>query len=178
MNLKKMIYSVFFSALTAAGAYIAFPTPFSPVPVTLQSLFVLLAGALLGSSYGALSQIVYILLGVSGIPVFAGGAAGPFALAGPTGGYLLGFIIAAFTVGKLSEIIKKNNFYIYTGTFTLGTFIIYIIGAGYLKFFMHINFKSAVFLGILPFVPGGILKIIGGSFLAVKLKRILETVMN
>ena len=89
-----------FAALTAIGAWISIPIP--PVPFTFQVLFVLLAGAVLGSARGGLSQIVYVLLGVIGLPVFAGGASGPGVLFGPTGGYIFGFIVAAFVVGALS----------------------------------------------------------------------------
>jgi len=82
-SLRGMVYASMFGALTAVGAYIMIPLP--PVPVTLQTLFVFLAGALLGGSLGALSQVVYILLGVIGLPVFAGGKAGAGVLLGPTG---------------------------------------------------------------------------------------------
>ncbi len=75
-----------FAALTAVGAYVAVPLPFSPVPVTLQTLFVYLSGLVLGGRRGALSQLVYLLLGASGIPVFAGGRGGVGVIFGPTGG--------------------------------------------------------------------------------------------
>ena len=69
--------SLLFAALTALGAVVAFPLPFSPVPITLQTLFVILAGAMLGPVYGPVSQLMYVMAGVAGMPVFAGGAAGP-----------------------------------------------------------------------------------------------------
>jgi hypothetical protein len=80
-SLRGMVYASMFGALTAVGAYIMIPLP--PVPITLQTLFVNLAGALLGGYLGALSQVVYILLGVIGLPVFAGGKAGAGVLLGP-----------------------------------------------------------------------------------------------
>ena len=78
--------------------------PLYPVPLTLQTLFTYLAGAVLGPSLGALSQVIYILLGGIGLPVFAGGKAGFGTLLGPTGGYLFGFIAASFAIGKLSDL--------------------------------------------------------------------------
>jgi biotin transport system substrate-specific component len=93
-----MVYASMFGSLTAIGAYIMIPLP--PVPITFQTLFLNLAGALLGGYLGALSQVVYILLGVIGLPVFAGGKAGLGVLLGPTGGYLFGFVLAALVVGK------------------------------------------------------------------------------
>ena len=104
-SLRGMAYASMFGALTAVGAYIMIPLP--PVPITLQTLFVNLAGALLGGYLGALSQVVYILLGVIGLPVFAGGKAGAGVLLGPTGGYLIGFVVGAFVIGKLTTIRKK-----------------------------------------------------------------------
>jgi len=85
-----MIYASLFGALTAMGALISIPL--QPVPVTLQTLFLYLAGSLLGGGLGALSQTVYIMLGVIGLPVFSGGKAGLGVLMGPTGGYLVGFV--------------------------------------------------------------------------------------
>ena len=106
-ELRMMVFASLFAALTAAGAYIQIPMPFSPVPVTLQVFFVLLAGSILKSKWGSLSMIVYTLLGIAGLPVFAGGSSGIGVLLGPTGGYIVGFILAAYVIGKLSE--KTEN---------------------------------------------------------------------
>ncbi|MCB1035342.1 MAG: biotin transporter BioY, partial [Acidobacteria bacterium] len=86
----------------AGGAVLAFPFPGSPVPVTLQTLAVLLAGALLGSRNGELAVLLYILAGVLGLPVFARGASGIGVLLGPSGGYLLGFVGGAWLTGYLT----------------------------------------------------------------------------
>ena len=87
-----------FSVLTATGALVFLPL--YPVPITLQTLFAYLSGAVLGPWLGAASQIIYILLGAIGLPVFAGGRAGLATLLGPTGGYLFGFVAASFAIGK------------------------------------------------------------------------------
>jgi biotin transport system substrate-specific component len=98
-GLRQLIYCAFFTALTAAGAFFKIPMPYFDY-VTLQTLFVLLAGMLLGSRGGFLSQIVYVLLGLAGVPVFAGGG-GPGYFLKPTFGYLIGFCLAAWLTGGL-----------------------------------------------------------------------------
>src|SRR3712207_1750584 len=100
-KLKGMIFAALFAALTAACAWFKVPLPFTPVPITLQTLAVLLSGAMLGAYYGALSMIIYLILGAIGLPVFAGGGSGFGSLLGPTGGYLLSYPIASFVVGKM-----------------------------------------------------------------------------
>ena len=104
--IKGMMFAALFAALTAAVSPIKIPLGFTPVPITLQTLMVLLSGALLGPYYGALAMILYILVGALGLPVFAGGSSGIGALLGPTGGYLFSYFIAAFVIGKMLE--KKN----------------------------------------------------------------------
>jgi biotin transport system substrate-specific component len=86
-DLKRMVFAALFASLTAVGAYMKIPLPLTPVPVTMQVFFVLLAGCMLGSRWGTISMIVYLLLGIVGFPVFAGGASGLGVLFGPTGGY-------------------------------------------------------------------------------------------
>ena len=102
-KLKGMVFSALFAALTAAVAWFKIPLPFTPVPITLQTLIVLLSGAMLGSYYGALSMIIYIAVGAIGLPVFAGGASGIGVLLGPTGGYLFSYPIAAYVIGYMTE---------------------------------------------------------------------------
>ena len=101
-----MVFAALFAALTAAVSPFKIPLGFTPVPITLQTLMVLLSGAMLGPYYGALAMILYILVGALGLPVFAGRGSGIGALLGPSGGYLFSYFIAAFVVGKMLE--KKN----------------------------------------------------------------------
>src|SRR3989338_9014662 len=102
-KLKGMVFAALFAALTAAVAWFKIPLPFTPVPITLQTLVVLLSGAMLGAYYGSLSMIIYLILGAIGLPVFAGGASGIGVLFGPTGGYLFSYPVAAFVIGKMLE---------------------------------------------------------------------------
>jgi len=168
LSTRQMILISLFAALTAVGAFISIPI--YPVPLTLQTLFTLLAAMTLGSVMGASSQIIYVLLGVIGLPVFAGFKAGIGILFGPTGGFLFGFIISAYVIGKIIEVKKEKNFFYYSLAGLSGMIIIYVTGITQLSLITGIGIKRALLIGVLPFLPGDILKIITASFIASKLK--------
>lgn len=172
INIRQMTLISLFAALTAVGAFISIPI--GPVPITLQTLFTLLAAMTLGSVMGASSQIIYVLLGIVGLPVFAGFKAGIGILFGPTGGFLFGFIISAYIIGKIIELKKEKNIFYYFLAGLIGTLIIYILGVTQLSLVTGIGIKKAIVVGMLPFLPGDILKIIAASFIASKLKPIIE----
>ena len=172
IDIRQMTLISLFAALTAVGAFIS--VPIYPVPLTLQTLFTLLAAMTLGSAMGALSQIIYVLLGIVGLPVFAGFKAGIGILFGPTGGFLFGFIISAYVIGRITEAKKEKNFFYYLLAGLIGTIIIYIIGVTQLSFVTGMGVKRAVVVGMLPFLPGDILKIITASFIASKLKLVIK----
>ncbi|MCX5667066.1 MAG: biotin transporter BioY, partial [Candidatus Omnitrophica bacterium] len=117
----------FFIIATTLGAYIRIPVPGTPIPITLQTFFVVLSGAVLGSRLGLFSQAGYILLGAMGLPVFQGYAFGMAHILGPTGGYLIGFMAASFLVGKILEKESRNLFKI-TASFLIGNVILYTLG--------------------------------------------------
>ena len=172
MNIRQMTLISLFAALTAVGGFISIPL--YPVPLTLQTLFTLLAAMILGSVMGASSQIIYVLLGVIGLPVFAGFKAGIGILFGPTGGFLLGFIISAYIIGKIVELKKEKNIFYYFLAGIIGTLILYIIGITQLSLVTGIGIKKAITVGMLPFLPGDILKIIAASFIASKLRTAIK----
>lgn len=149
-----------FAALTALGARVTIPLPFTPVPITLQVLFVLLSGFLLGSRLGMLSQMGYVTAGLMGMPIFAAGRGGPLVLLGPTGGYLMGFPVAAFVVGFISERRSKAAKWVTFGAALVGVATIYLLGATWLGLWLntakHLP-PSACLLqawqkGVLPFI--------------------------
>jgi biotin transport system substrate-specific component len=149
-----------FSLVVALSAQVAIPLPFTPVPVTLQTLAVLLAGCLLGSGRGALAILAYIGEGAAGLPVFSGGRAGIVHLLGPTGGYLLGFLAAAYVVGLLAE---RGALRGWAGTLlalVLGNAILYIPGVAWLGAFTGMD--KAIRFGLLPFLAGDVLKTAAG----------------
>ncbi|MBA7670477.1 hypothetical protein ES703_78623 [subsurface metagenome] len=147
-----------FTTLTTLGAFVRIPLPFTPVPLTLQTFFVLLGGAMLGSAAGSSSQSLYLILGASGLPVFAGARGGLSHLAGPTGGYLIGFVVAAYLVGKVVE--RKDSSIWLILAMLAGTGVIYLLGGLRLAHFLRIGIKQTLYLGVIPFLPGDILKFI------------------
>ncbi len=168
-ELRMMVFASLFAALTAAGAYIQIPIPFSPVPVTLQVFFILLAGSMLKSKWGGLSMIVYTLLGIAGLPVFAGGSSGMGVLLGPTGGYIIGFILAAYIIGKLSEKVEnsdKSSFFINALNMGAGILVIYACGFIGLMLVAKIGPGTALALGVIPFLPGEIIKTAAAAYIA------------
>jgi biotin transport system substrate-specific component len=135
------------------------------VPVTLQSFFTIMAGALLGGRYGALSQLVYVLLGAFGLPVFAGGSSGFGVLVGPTGGYLFGFVLGALVAGtiaggeaKASKSLTWSYIRILLGL-VVGTVVIYTIGVIQLSLVLRKGFVETLSIGVFPFLIGDSLKI-------------------
>jgi len=148
-----------FSIVTALCAQIAFWI--GPVPITGQTFAVLLAGALLGSKRGALSQLTYLGIGALGAPVFAGWMGGPGVLLGPTGGYLLGFVAAAFVVGFLAERGWDRRFWSMALAMLTGNTVIYVFGLSWLAFWLA-SFapeSSVLAAGLYPFIPGDLIKL-------------------
>ncbi len=154
-----------FSAIIAATSFLEIRLPFTPVPITLQTLFVLLTGAALGSKRGALAMLAYLVEGAAGLPVFAGGGHGIAVLLGPTGGYLWSFPVVAFVVGWLCERGLDRSFLTSAFAMLPGTAINYLMGVSWLAIVMHISFSSAIILGMLPFIPGDLFKLVVAALL-------------
>ena len=167
-NLRKMVFASLFAAMTAVGAYIKIPIPIGPVPLTLQVLFVLLAGIMLKSKWGTISMLVYVLLGVVGLPVFAGGASGLGVLFGPTGGYLIGFVASAYVIGFLADQVGTSNILRNAVFMAIGVGIIYLFGVTQLAIVANLPPMQAIGVGMLPFLIGDILKIVAGAYIASK----------
>jgi biotin transport system substrate-specific component len=167
-DLKRMVFAALFASLTAVGAYIKIPLPITPVPVTMQVFFVLLAGCMLGSRWGTISIIVYLLLGIAGFPVFAGGASGLGVLFGPTGGYLIGFIFAAFITGKLSESFSRSSVLKNTLFMIVGLCVIYSFGALRLMSVANLTFQQTMVAGVLPFIAGDLITLLLAAFIAAR----------
>jgi biotin transport system substrate-specific component len=168
--LSRMAHTSLMAALIAVGALIHLPI--GPVPVVLQNLFVLLAGLLLGSRYGLASVLLYLLIGAMGLPVFAGGKGGLVHFFGPTGGYLLGFALAAFATGFISERFSHKST-IDILAVTAGTLLVYLIGVPWLKTVTQMTWEKALTVGMLPFLPGDILKATAAVLLARPARQIL-----
>jgi len=157
-QLHMIVYASLFAALTTAGAFIAIPIPISPVPIVLQNFFVFLTGLLLGSRWGMASVAVYLLAGACGLPIFAGGTGGIGRLVGPTGGYLLGYLPAVYMIGRISEK-KEGQVFFDILSVSCGALIVYAFGVPWLKILTGMTWGKALAVGMLPFLPGDILKV-------------------
>jgi len=158
---KDVVLISLFTALTAVGAFIKIPIPH--VPLTLQTLMVMFAGLILGSRRGALSQLLYLFLGLLGLPIFAQGG-GPAYVLQPSFGFLLGFVAGAYVIGKIVEGEKNLSLSRTLLALGLGQAAIYLFGISYL--YLNLNFilqKPSSFLtvlkiGFLIFIPGDLIK--------------------
>lgn len=160
LSTRELVLVALFAALTAVLSFVTISLPFSTVPITGQTLGVMLAGGLLGSKLGMLSQLVYLIIGLVGVPVFAGGTAGIGVFLGPSGGFLLGFPLGAFVIGKISEIKKGDNLLLIVSAQIIGGIIaIYIPGVIQLSRFVDGQLLGAITTSFL-FIPGDIFKVI------------------
>lgn len=152
-------------ALTALGAQMAIYLPFTPVPITMQTFVILLGAAALGAQRAAISQIIYLLLAIAGLPILADGKGGLSAIFGATSGYLLGFIFASLLVGHLANRYSTNRIKNVFISYLLGSIVIYFLGALGLIIYLDMSVFSAIMLGITPFIIGDLFKAIVASLL-------------
>ena len=159
---RDVLLVVGFALLTAAAAQIEIQLGFTPVPLTGQTFAVLLSGAVLGMRRGALSQLVYWMAGLTGLPFYSGGAGGWKSGTGATLGYLVGFIVAAGAIGYLAEKKQDRNFATSLPAMLLGSTLIYSCGAAWLTTYLNIGFATgetnAISLGVAPFLVGDVIK--------------------
>ena len=159
---ERALIVALFSFLTFAGAMIRIPLPFTPVPITLQTLVLFMAVYYLNPKELGLSQVIYIAAGLIGAPVFAAGISGMLALAGPTAGYLAGFIASGMAMAAIKSRIKPDYFKM-AMVFAIGALIYLTLGTAHLWLFYHMPLKQAIFAGFLPFIVGDTIKILIAS---------------
>ncbi|WP_017415261.1 biotin transporter BioY [Clostridium tunisiense] len=176
-NTRDLILVAMFAALTAVGAFIKIPIPY--VPFTLQFLFCALAGVILGSKLGAMSQIVYVAIGLLGVPVFTEGGGFSYIFK-PTFGYLIGFIVAAYVIGKIRESLKELTFIKAIFMTIAGLFFVYLFGVIYLyisyNFYLgkNISLYFAFFYGFVVCVAGDLLLVIFTAYISIKVLPVLN----
>lgn len=146
------------SIIIALFAPISIPLPFSPIPIATQLQVILLLSCLLGSKRSAMAVLTYLFQGAIGFPVFAGGKAGIHILAGPRGGYLLGYVLAAFVTGWLVERIRQRSASKIFVAMAMGNLVDYFFGIPWLS--RYLGWEAAFVLGMLPFLIGDLLKLI------------------
>jgi len=174
-RLERIVFPTLFAALIAAGAFMALPLPASPVPLVLQNLLAVLAGLLLGPLQGAGAVLLFLILGALGFPVFSGGHGGLAWFAGPTGGYLVGYVLAALIAGLLAR--NRGKFRTFIGS-VAGFASILVVGAIRLKFYKNLDWTSAFLVGILPFAIGDSIKAIAAFLLALRLGSFIDRIRD
>lgn len=155
---RDLAWIIGFAVLTAASAKLQFYFPFSPVPVTLQTFSVMLAGAWLGPRNGALSQVALIGLGLMGFPVFSQALPGYLVLMGPTGGYIIGFVLAAWMTGVVYKKMKNSPLYIQFILLFVASLYIFIPGVFWLGMFTGFDWSKILTAGFVFHLPGDIAK--------------------
>ena len=177
MSARKLVYTALLAALTAVGAFIRIPIGISVI--TLQFLFTAMAGVLLGPGGGALSQGVYVALGLVGLPIFTAGGGFGYVLQ-PSFGFLLGLIPSAYVIGKLAK--RPLTFWETALAMLAGLAVLYAIGVPYMALIANaylgkgLTFWQVIKNGMLIYLPGDLLKIALGSFLCVAITRRLPQV--
>ncbi|MEI6100601.1 MAG: biotin transporter BioY [Eubacteriales bacterium] len=173
MKTRDLIVTAFFAALTVIFSAISLPIPLSPVPFSLAIVAIFLAGALLPKNQAALAQIVYILLGVIGLPVFSKMQGGLGVIAGPTGGYIIAYPIMAYIIALIIEKARKRIFLAYFLSMICALALCYMLGTLWLSVETHLTFSAALAAGVIPFIIPDIIKAVLSSLLAVALYRVL-----
>jgi biotin transport system substrate-specific component len=160
----QMLSVLFVTVLTAAGAQLSFPLPFTPVPFTIQPMIVLIGAAALGSRLGALAQIFYLMLGIAGLPVFAFSPELPQGVArllGPTGGYLMAYPIAAFLTGLLAE--RGLDRHYLTSILAMSVGLSVIFAGGVLWIARAAGMEAALATGLYPFIVVDVIKVVAAG---------------
>ena len=154
---------LFVTVLTIVAAQVSVPLPFTPVPFTLQPMVVLLGGAALGARLGMSAQILYLALGLAGLPVFAASPILPQGfgrLLGPTGGYLMSYPLAALVTGYLAQRGLDRRYFTSVIAMAAGLAIVFTCGVLWLAFGAHAGLTAAVSTGLIPFIPADIVKLL------------------
>ncbi|QOX65962.1 biotin transporter BioY [Anoxybacterium hadale] len=149
---------------------LSLPIPISPVPISLTNLAIYFAVVILGWKNGTISYLVYLFIGFAGMPVFSNFTAGPAKLLGPTGGYLIGFIFMALIAGFFVEKFP-DRIYMYMVGMALGTYVTYILGTGWLAWQANLDLKAALFAGVIPYIPGDIIKMIIAAIFGTTIRK-------
>jgi biotin transport system substrate-specific component len=173
-TLAEITLTALFAALTAAGAVIAIPLPFSPVPIVLQNFFALLAGLLLGPLLGSAALALYLIAGALGAPVFAGTAGGIARFLSPTGGFLAGYFLAALSAGLIAGRpgnARKTPLFRIILAVTAGLTVIYVPGLIWFKTVLGRTWGETFFVACAPFIPGDLVKAFIAALIAPRLRR-------
>ncbi|RJS59112.1 biotin transporter BioY [Bacillus sp. PK3_68] len=171
-RLRMMLTAALFAAIIGIFAQITIPLPL--VPITGQTLAVGLAATILGSRYGALAALLYMLIGAVGLPVFSGMSGGMGIIFGPTGGYIISFVLSAFFIGWYIEITKPTVLQAFLANI-IGMVINLAFGTVWLKIFAELGWVEAFASGFIPFIIGGIIKAFLAAWIGIQARKRLAS---
>lgn len=169
---EQLTITALFAALTSVLSQIQLPI--GVIPINLAMLSVFMTGTILGWKLGAVSQIVYVLLGAVGLPVFAGFSGGIGIIKGPTGGYIIGYVVAALVIGLITEKVPGNRYLITAIAIFAGIIVCYALGTAWFIYVQKSTLSIAMKYCVLPFIPGEIAKMAIAVVASVRLKKILK----
>lgn len=176
LTTKQLTLTALMTALLCVISPFSLPIPFSPVPLSFSTFILYLDAYVLGPKYGSISCLLYLLLGFVGLPVFSGFSGGIGRLFGPTGGYLIGYLFLVSISGFMIERSEGNRFFSVVGLLA-GTTVTYILGTLWLSFQMDLTFLQGLTIGVLPYLPGDFIKILGAAIIAPILKNRLKRIL-
>ncbi len=174
-QLLRSVFAAMFAALISAGAFISIPIP-GGIPIVLQNMLVVLCGVLLGPVQGAIAVGIFLIVGTLGLPIFSGGVGGIPILLGPTGGFLAGYFFAALAAGFIAGLPsaeKKTPVYRIIIASIAGLLLLYVPGIFHLKNVMQTTLSRALSAGMLPFLPGDLIKLAILIPLGIKLRPVM-----
>ena len=172
MNQKTKIITLIglMTGVTCILGPLSIPIPVSAVPITFTNLAIYLSAIILGQKKATVSYLIYLLIGLVGVPVFSGFTGGPGKLLGPTGGYLIGFIFMAFITGYFVDRFP-GKIHMYVTGMVLGIIVTYIFGTAWLAYQANMTFLAALFVGVVPYIVGDIIKIIVATVIGIPIKK-------
>lgn len=173
MKIQEITKMAICIAVICVASYISFPLPFTPITITAQTIAINLIGLVLTPKQSFIVVLGYLLLGVFGLPVFAGGTSGIGHLIGPAGGFLFGFLAVAPLISYSKGKKIKFSRYLFVTTF-IGMIVLYIFGAVYMSRVQKIGIISAITLAVIPFIIGDFIKCIIASYIGVRLNKVLK----
>lgn len=171
MKLKDLVFTALFAAIICVLA--PFVIPVGPIPLSLATFAIYIAASVIDWKYGTLAVIVYILIGTAGLPVFSGFSGGVMKIAGPTGGYIVGYIVCALVIGLIVDRNEKKK-WVYPVAMIVGTALLYACGTARFINLTGTTLTGALTVCVIPFLIGDAIKIILASVIAPKLRTMLK----
>ena len=172
-TIKELTMVGMLTAIMCISSYITIPLPFTEVGITAQTIVVNLVGMVLGPGNAAAVLFTWILLGIVGLPVFSGGTGGAARLAGPTGGYIIGYLVSAVMIAWFCRKVKSLRLQL-VFLIVAGIPVVYLFGGIWMKLSLHLPWQAVLVQGVIPFIPTDIIKCFAAAALAKALRPVLQ----